>query len=143
MDYDTNIEIDFFQKEGALDIGSIFEGVYMVDLQHNHKPTEGALRLYIGQSVYMLKRGGEHLWTLIKEPIYFGLTLDDLRNSNLRLRFSVLEYLPDSTETYRKEKEVKYIMQFQPLTQMPQSHMQIRKKLDVVQEQIRLLAWNK
>ena len=139
---EKSIKIDFFKKEGALDNRAICEGIYIVELQHCSKLSKSPLPLYIGQSVYMVKRCGEHLWYFIKEPAYFGLTTDDLKNNNLILGFRVLESLPNSTISWRQEREKFYITDIKPLTQMPDSDRQSKEKLEIVQGKIKLFGWS-
>ena len=132
-----SIKIRFFQKEEKLDSRAIGAGVYMVELLKDDEPLCSALPLYIGESVHMIKRCGEHLYDLFQDPRYLGLTSKNLSDEKLNLYFRVLEYLPSNvTEEERKKREKDYILKHNPITQNPNSDRQIREiqnKVKVVQ----------
>lgn len=137
MNNKKNIKISFFQKDGKMDNRAIGAGVYMVELLKDDEPLNSAMPLYIGQSVYMVKRCGEHLYDFIKNPKYFGLTDDNLVDEKLGLYFRVLESLPDVTEEkLRREREKDYIEKYRPLTQSPDSDKQIGNKVNIVQHEM-------
>lgn len=139
MSSEKSIKISLFQKERRLDSQAIGAGVYIVELLKDDNPLSSA-SLYIGESVYMVKRCGEHLYDVFKDSKYFGLTDDNLSDEKLGLCFRVLEYLPDNvTKEERKEKEKGYIKKYKPLTQSPNSDQQIRNievKVSTVQNAI-------
>lgn len=141
MSSQKSIKINFFQKNGKFDIQSINASVYMVELLKDD--VSPALPLYIGESVYMIKRCGEHLYDLFEDAEYFGLTDENLTDQNLQLDFKVLEHLPDGvTKQERKEKEKGYIEKHRPLTQSPNSDKQFGQKVSIVQNAMEKLWKN-
>ena len=78
------MNIKFFEDDLNRAIGT---GVYQISIMKDGLKQS----LYIGKSVYMIKRCGEHLYTLNQRPEYLGLTSDDLNNKDLYLIFEVLE----------------------------------------------------
>jgi len=140
----TNISmiVNFFQKDGHMDIKSIGAGVYIIELSRVDYPLVEPLPLYIGQSVYMAKRCGEHLYEFIKEPEYFGLKTEDLANDMLVLTIRVLEPFPDGISEKLYEKEKKLIKKYKPRTQSYSSDRQIKEKLNIVQGEMKQL-WYK
>lgn len=89
MNEDYKINIEFFKENQMLDNRAIGCGVYIIELLKSN--SKEAIPLYIGQSLYMVKRGGEHLYELFKEPGYLGLSEDNMADINLTIRFRVLE----------------------------------------------------
>jgi hypothetical protein len=135
----VSMKINFFEKNGHMDTESIGAGVYLVELSRVDYPLIEPLPLYIGQSVYMAKRCGEHLYEFIKRPEYFELKPDDLANDMLILNFKVLQPFSDniSVKLYEKEKEL--IIELKPRTQSCSSDRQIKEKLDIVQNEMKQL----
>lgn len=131
-----DIKISFFQEEGRLDDRAIGSGVYIIELLNEDKPLSPTLPLYIGESFYMVKRCGEHLFEFIKNPALFGLIVDNLANDRFRLCFSVLESLPGANENQGREKEKDYISKYKPLTQCSNSDTQVKNKVKIVQDEI-------
>jgi len=132
-----NIKINFFQKDGKIDNRAIGTGIYIVELLKDDEPLYSAIPLYIGQSVYMIKRCGEHLYDFIKNPEYLGLTDDNLENEKLGLYFRVIESLPDGTEEkLRRKREKDYIEKYRPLTQNPDRDWQIENRVNIVQHEM-------
>ncbi len=86
---DYKINIEYFIKDQILDNRAIGCGIYIIELLKSN--TKGAIPLYIGQSLTMLKRGGEHLHDFFKEAAYLGLSKDNMEDSQLKIRFRVLE----------------------------------------------------
>ena len=82
---------DFFETENGLDIKAIKGGVYHVQLQK--KGINDLISLYIGESVWITRRCGRHLYVFQDNPSLFGLEEDDLKNKDLTLKFSVLEQI--------------------------------------------------
>lgn len=134
------MKIHFFETKEGFDNRAIKGGVYLIEL----KGAEGQrIPLYIGESVWITERCGQHLYTLYNNPSYFGLTLDDLNNDDLSLIFSVLDELADKKSVLGvgkyKDMELKYIKDRDPLTQLNSSDRQIRnidEKIEIVQNEM-------
>ncbi|HFU4459921.1 TPA: hypothetical protein ACGPAL_001486 [Streptococcus suis] len=71
--------------------------------------------LYIGESYSMLIRCAQHLYQLRKNPLYFGMNDEILRNQNLILAFEVLH--EEEKMGIRRNKEKEYIKDIVPLLQ--------------------------
>jgi hypothetical protein len=122
----------FINENGCFDNNAIYAGIYIIKIREN--PNEKWIPLYIGESKTMLKRCGEHLYNNSKNPLYFGLTENDLNNDNIELKFSVLESIDDNGKRKKREKEL--INQLKPKTQNSTNDRQLRGniKLQTVQE---------
>lgn len=139
--------IDFFQTENGLDKRAIKGGVYHVELKK--KGIEDSISLYIGESVWIARRCGRHLYVFDEKPEFFGLEDDDKNNDDLILRFSVLEKIDVKKDTqenkdFFKEIELKYIDNLKPLTQSPKSDIQIKnieKRKKKVQDKMKELGF--
>lgn len=121
------MKIQFFETNEGFDDRAVRGGVYQIEL----KCVEGqTIPLYIGESVWITERCGQHLYALYNDPNYFGLTVDDLNNDNLILTFSVLDELTDNKSVLGvgkyKDMELTYIKNNNPLTQLNTSDRQIR-----------------
>ena len=106
---DANIE--FFKEDLNQAIGS---GIYQISIYKDNK----SRILYIGESETVLKRCGEHLYKLNKlneSPGYFGFTEDILKDSNITLKFELLEKIDDAI--FRKKRELELIKNENPLSQ--------------------------
>lgn len=109
---DNKIKVEYFKNDQMLDNGAIGCGIYIIELLKNNE--KRAIPLYIGQSLTMLKRGGEHLYDFFKEPGYLGLSKDNIADIHLKIRFRVLEKCaPDD----RFKKETAKIIEIQPILQ--------------------------
>ncbi len=135
------MKIQFFETNEGFDNRAIKGGVYQIEL----KGVNGkAIPLYIGESVWITERCGQHLYALYNDPRYFGLTDDDLNNDNLTLVFSVLDELKDNksilgVDKY-KDMELEYIRNSNPVTQLNTSDRQIRdisEKVTKVQNEMK------
>ncbi|MCI8605161.1 MAG: hypothetical protein HFE79_13635 [Ruminiclostridium sp.] len=127
------MKIHFFETKEGFDNRAIKGGVYQIEL----KGAEGQIiPLYIGESVWITERCGQHLYALYNNPSYFGLTSDDLNNDNLSLVFSVLGEVTDKKSVLGvgkyKDMELRYIKDNNPLTQLNTSDRQIRNINDKV-----------
>lgn len=135
------MRIDFFTTNGGMDKRAIKGGVYHVELLKKDLPY--TISLYIGESVCIAVRCGEHLYSFYADPGYFGLKSEDLNNDELTLRFSVLQTLVGrkcilGVKRY-KDLELKYIQKEIPITQLRTSDRQIKnkdEKIQVVQEEM-------
>ena len=121
------MKIQFFETEKGFDKRAVKGGIYQIEL----KDTKGQrIPLYIGESVWITERCGNHLYALYNDPRYFGLTSDDLDNDNLTLVFSVLDEVTEKKSVLGigkyKDIELKYIKDNNPLTQLDTSDRQIR-----------------
>ena len=121
------MKINFFETEEGFDSRAIRGGVYQVELlMEGKKP----ICLYIGESVWIASRCGKHLYALYDNPAYFGLTLDDLNNDELQLRFSVVNGIEGKKSELGigsyKEQELIAIRQYEPVTQLNTSDRQLR-----------------
>lgn len=129
------MKIEFFLTDKGMDERATKGGIYHVELIKDN--VNSVLSLYIGESVWMAARCGEHLYSFYDDPSYFGLTKEDLENDELILRFSVLEGIQGKKSvlgvgTY-KDKELKYIQENNPITQLNTSDRQLSN----VQEKVR------
>ena len=111
--------IDFFQTENGLDKRAINGGVYHVELKKNG--IETPISLYIGESVWIARRCGRHLYVFNEKPELFGLEEDDKNNDDLILKFSVLKKIDLKKNTQEnkdsfKEIELEFIDKLKPLT---------------------------
>lgn len=86
------IKIQFFE-EGTQLIDAVEGGVYLIDLLKDGK--EKPIHLYVGESGAVIKRCGEHLYTLFNQPDYFGLEPDDLEESELTLRIQLVKSIKE------------------------------------------------
>lgn len=132
------IKIQFFEKENQLRY-AIKGGVYLVDLLKNDK--EKPIHLYVGESGAVIKRCGEHLYTLFNNPDYFGLDCKDLENDEFTLKFCLVKSIEKEKKFWwdknYKEEELKAIHKYNPITQLPTSDRQISNKVDVVQNEMK------
>lgn len=134
------MKISFFETKDGMDKRAITGGIYQVELlKEGCEP----ICLYIGESVWIASRCGNHLYSLFKDSSYFGLKPEDLNNNNIELRFSVI----DSIESQKSElgvgiykrEELEAIQKFKPLTQLQTSDKQIRdieQKIKKVQDKM-------
>ena len=132
------MRIDFFTTNEGMDERAVRGGVYHVELLN--KNTDSLISLYIGESVWIVARCGEHLYSLYDNPNYFGLTKEDLEDDDLTLRFSVLEEIEGKKSVLGvgkyKDTELKYIQKNNPITQFRTSDRQLNdidKKVQNVQ----------
>lgn len=120
------MKIQFFETNNGLDNRAIKSGVYQIELQNNQGQT---IPLYIGESVWIAERCGQHLYALFNDPSYFGLEENDLSRDDLILKFTVCEEIKDKKSILGvgryKEIELKYIKENNPLTQLYSSDRQI------------------
>lgn len=105
---EIGINIEFFKKDL---IQAIDSGIYQISIHKNNKSEV----LYIGESVFVLVRCASHLYKLKKDPIYLGFTEDIITDSNITLKFELLEKIEDSK--LRKKREVELIKNKNPLSQ--------------------------
>lgn len=141
------MNIDFFQTESGLDQGAINGGVYHVELIKNG--IKNPISLYIGESVWIARRCGRHLYVFDGKPELFGLEVDDKINEDFTLKFSVLEKIDLKKDTqenriYYKKRELKYIDDLKPLTQLSGSDIQIKnieKRKKKVQDKMKELGF--
>lgn len=139
--------IDFFQTEDGLDKRAINGGVYHVELKK--KGIENPISLYIGESVWIARRCGRHLYIFDEKPELFGLEDDDKNKDDLILKFSILEKIDLKKDTQEnkasfKEIELKYINDLKPLTQSSKSDIQIKnieKRKKKVQDKMKELGF--
>ncbi len=121
------MKIQFFETNEGFDNRAIKGGVYQIELKGVNGKT---IPLYIGESVWITERCGQHLYALYNDPRYFGLTDDDLNNDSLTLVFSVLDEITDKKSILGvgkyKDMELEYIKNNNPLTQLNTSDRQIR-----------------
>ena len=134
------MRIDFFETENGMDPRAIKGGVYQVELYMEGKKP---ICLYIGESVWIASRCGTHLFSLYKDPAYFGLNNDDINNEDLVLRFSVLDEIKDNKSELGvgsyKAQELEEIKKYGPITQLKTSDRQIsdeKEKVNRVQDKL-------
>lgn len=135
--------IDFFKDGKGLKIDAIKGGVYLVELLK--EGNEQAIPLYVGESGSMVKRCGEHLYTLFGEPNYFGLTQNDISQGDLTIRISDVDIISEKKkfiwDKNYKDKELAAIDKHQPITQSRTSDKQIKNKVEVVQNKMKELGF--
>lgn len=132
------MKIDFFTTATGMDQKAVRGGVYHIEILK--EGTDSLISLYIGESVWIAARCGQHLYSFYDNPNYFGLTKEDLENDEFVLRFSVLEEIVGKKSLlgvgkYRGQ-ELKYIRENNPTSQLNTSDSQIRnidEKVDTVQ----------
>lgn len=137
-----NIKIQFFEEKNQLN--DAIEGrVYLIDLLKDGK--EKPIHLYVGESGAVIKRCGEHLYTLFNQPDYLGLKPCDLNKSDLTLRFRLVKSIKEKKKFWwdknYKDKELDVIHNFSPITQLPTSDRQITNKVDVVQNKMKEMGF--
>lgn len=129
------MKIDFFATNNGMDIRAVRGGVYHVELLK--EDTEQSISLYIGESVWIAARCGKHLYSFYDDSRYFGLSIDDFKNDDLTLRFSVLDTIEGNKSVLGvgsyKSMELDYIQKVKPATQLETSDRQIRD----VEEKVR------
>ncbi|MCT6818034.1 MAG: hypothetical protein M3043_16690 [Lysinibacillus fusiformis] len=103
-----NITIQFFQRDLIPAIGA---GIYEISVYKNDESRV----LYIGESVFVLVRCASHLYELNKDPKYFGFTEETIRDSDVKLKFRLLEKV--NKRDLRKKREKELIKEKAPLTQ--------------------------
>lgn len=128
------IKIQFFEEEDQLK-NAINGGVYLIDLLKDGKGDP--IHLYVGESGAVIRRCGEHLYTLFDKPDYFGLDSKDLEKSDLTLRIQLVKLINEKKRFWwdknYKDKELDAIHTYNPVTQLPTSDRQIQNKYEVVQ----------
>ena len=136
------IKIQFFEEENQLK-DAIKGGVYLIDLLKDGE--EEPIHLYVGESGAVIKRCGEHLYTLFDRPDYLGLDSDDLKKSDLTLRMRLVEPIKEKKKFWwdknYKDKELVAINTYNPVTQLPTSDRQIQDKVNVVQKRMKELGF--
>lgn len=130
------MKVLFFETENGMDRRAAQGGVYQVELVRDNIK----ICLYIGESVWVAARCGQHLYSVMKNPEYFGLKQEDLDNDELTLKFSIIERIDEKKSELGcgsyKAVELEAIQKFKPLTQLETSDRQIRDlqaKVDRVQ----------
>lgn len=135
--------IDFFKENKGLKTEAVKGGVYLVELLK--EGNEQSIPLYIGESGLMVKRCGEHLYTLFEEPGYFGLTPNDLKRDDLTIKIRDLKIIKEKKkflwDKNYKDKELAAIKEFQPITQLKTSDRQINNKVEVVQDKMKEMGF--
>lgn len=128
------VSIQFLSDFDKLDINACNGGVYMISAKVNGIEKN----LYIGESVYVIKRCGEHLYKFLKNPKYFGFDFDDQKYVHIELRFLLLESI--ECASLRKNKEFEFIKTYKPITQLETSDrmLNINKKIETVMNQFNL-----
>lgn len=139
---DYKIKIQFFEEENQLK-NAIKGGVYLIDLLKDGE--EEPIHLYVGESGTVIKRCGEHLYTLFDKPDYFGLDTKDLEKNDLTLRIELVERIDQKKKFWwdknYKDKELDAIHAYNPVTQLPTSDRQIQNKYEVVQKRMKELGF--
>lgn len=132
------MKVKFFEKDTGLDENSIGAGVYRFKIgMKNSKKDDNFLTIYIGESLTMLKRCGEHMYELYKNPKYFGLSERHLSDNDLELVVEVYQKL-DSRYSYPKSKyhlrkmESLAIAKLKPLSQNKHSDRLNKNRVNIV-----------
>lgn len=129
------MKIDFFETDNGMDSKAVGGGVYQIELVMEKRES---ICLYIGESVWIASRCGEHLYSVWEKPEYFGLKEEDLNNDKLTLKFSVLNEIKGKKSELGvgsyKEQELEAIQKYSPLTQLNTSDRQIRNVQDKIKK---------
>ena len=132
------MKVKFFEKDTGLDKNSIGAGVYRFKIGvKTSEKDDDFLTLYIGESLTMLKRCGEHMYELYKNPKYFGLSERHLSDDDLELVVEVYQKL-DSRYSYPKTKyhlrkmESLAIAKLKPLSQNKHSDRLNKNRVNIV-----------
>lgn len=133
MIIERKININFFIKDGVFDKRAISKGVYSIRLRNRDNDKE--IKLYVGQSVWMIVRCAGHLHRIFTEPEYMGLKVDDLDRENFELVFKVEGVAEKREELSSKERD--YIEKLKPLTQGKIRDWQVDNKFEIVQDAIK------
>lgn len=137
------IKIDFFETSKGMDIRAAKGGVYKVELVKE----DISICLYVGESIWIASRCGQHLYSVMKKPEHFGLVPEDINNDKLTLKFSIVSKVDGKKMNggFRKYKksEKEAIEENKPLTQLKTSDRQIRNKVDMVQYKMKELGFKK
>lgn len=92
-------------------VEAISGGIYKISVQANGEEE----LLYIGESFSMLIRCATHLYSLKKNPEYFGFTEETIDREDIVIIVEKLEKEADMK--LRKDKEKKYIKDLHPIMQ--------------------------
>lgn len=136
------MKVDFFETDNGMDIRAAKGGVYQVELVKGSKH----ICIYVGESVWIASRCGQHLYSVMKNPEYFGLKEDDINDDKLTLKFSIYNDIEKGelgSGSY-KEIELQAIKETEPLTQLKTSDRQLRNiqdKVDKVQNKMKELGF--
>ena len=126
-DKNMKISIDFF-KDTLIE--AIDAGIYEISIckEKQYKT------LYIGESVFVLVRCATHLYKLKKCPEYFGFTEDTISDSNITLKFNLIEKI--NNKSLRKKREKELIKEKKPLSQSEVSDFQknVEEKISSLKE---------
>lgn len=138
------IKIQFFKEETQLKY-AVKGGVYLIDLLKDDE--EKPIHLYVGESGTVIKRCGEHLYTLFEQPDYFGLVLDDLKKSEFTIRIQLVKSIKEKKKFWwdknYKDKELAVIKKYKPITQLSTSDRQIPNKVETVQKEMKRRGFKK
>lgn len=126
------MKIDFFETENGMDIRATKGGVYQIEVVKEDQH----ICLYVGESIWIASRCGQHLYSVMETPEYLGLEKDDIDNDELTLKFSIVSEIKVKKGelgfgTY-KDLELQAIKKNEPLTQLRTSDRQIRNKQEKV-----------
>ena len=91
------INVSFFNDKLINAIGA---GIYKVVICKGEREKA----LYIGESVFVLVRCAQHLFELNKKPEYFGFTNTTINNSEILLKFELIETVADKKRRKKQEK---------------------------------------
>lgn len=132
------MKVKFFEKDTGLDENSIGAGVYRFKIGvKTSEKDDDFLTLYIGESLTMLKRCGEHMYELYKNPKYFGLSNEHLCDDDLELVVEVHEkfnpkYSLIKSKYILKKKEYSTIEKLKPLSQNRSSDRLNKNRVNIV-----------
>lgn len=138
------MRISFFETENGFDIRAASGGTYQVELVKDNTP----ICLYVGESVWIASRCGVHLYSVMKNPNYFGLESVDMNNDEFTLKFSVIDKINSGKGelgrgSYR-DAELQAIKKNKPLTQLETSDRQIKDvvaKVKKVQDKMKEMGF--
>lgn len=91
------INVSFFDNQLINAIGA---GIYKIFICKGEREKV----LYIGESVFVLVRCAQHLFELNKKPEYFGFTDKTINNSEILLKFKLVETVADKKHRKKQEK---------------------------------------
>ena len=106
------INIEFFKDNIT---NAISSGVYKITICKSKKEEI----LYIGESKSILVRCAQHLWSLNKNPEYFGFNDATINDTSITLKFETISNL--KSDKSRKSLEKDLIKTLKPLSQSGRS----------------------
>lgn len=136
------MKIELFQNEsGFMDSNALKAGVYEICIYRDGDKSK-SIPLYIGESFCMIKRCGEHIYNVKKNPLYLGLTDETFNDDNLILSFNVYEVVEDcwndtkERDVILEQHELAAIAKVHPVSQYETNDHVMRNAVEIVSSAI-------